>query len=80
MVVYNQMDTAPKPKLRFLHSEDILNPAKLEVFGRLPTDAIKLAIYPGQPGSLKARPDGTVLDGHHRLRVLPERDENIHEL
>jgi hypothetical protein len=53
---------------------------KLEVFRRLSSDAIKLALHPGQPGSLKAREDGTVLDGHHRLSVLLERGENIDEL
>ena len=71
---------SPRPKLRFLHSEDVINPVKLEVFRRLSSDAIKLALLPGEPGSLKARPDGTVLDGHHRLFVLLERGENIDEL
>jgi hypothetical protein len=33
-----------------------------------------------QPGALKARLDGTVLDGHHRLTVLTERGENINQL
>jgi hypothetical protein len=53
---------------------------KLDTFRRLPTEAIKLALQPGQPGSLKARPDGTVLDGHHRLFVLLERGEIIDQL
>jgi hypothetical protein len=26
------------------------------------------------------RPDGTVLDGHHRLAILLERGEDIHSL
>jgi hypothetical protein len=65
------------PKLRFLHSEDGINPVKLEAFRRLPTEALKLAL---QPGSLKARPDGTVLDGHHRLSILLERGEDIDQL
>jgi hypothetical protein len=29
---------------------------------------------------LKVRPDGTVLDGHHRISVLEERGEDIHLL
>lgn len=33
-----------------------------------------------QPGSLKVRPDGTVLDGHHRLAALLEHGEDIHQL
>ena len=71
------MDATPKPKLRFLHSGNLMNTAKLEAFRRLPTETIKLALHPGQ---LKVRPDGTVLDGHHRLSVLLERGENIHLL
>ena len=35
---------------------------------------------PGQSGSLKARPDGTVLDGHHRLKILRERGIDIDAL
>jgi hypothetical protein len=72
------MDT-PRP-LRFLHSDDVINQVKLDVFRRQSSDSIKLALLPGKPGSLKTRPDGTVLDGHHRLFVLLERGENIDEL
>jgi hypothetical protein len=52
----------------------------MEVFRRLTSDALRLALCPGQPGSLKARPDGTVLDGHHRLSILLERGEDIDDL
>jgi hypothetical protein len=76
----NEMDSSPRPKLQFLHADDALIPLKLDTFRRLSTDAIKLSLHPGQPGSLKVRPDGTVLDGHHRLCVLLERGEDIHEL
>jgi hypothetical protein len=58
------------PKLKFLHSESTLNRVKLEQFRRLTTDELKSSPAPGQQGSLKARGDGTVLDGHHRLSVL----------
>jgi hypothetical protein len=74
------MESPQGRKLRFLHSEDALNAGKLEGFRRLSTEAIKSSLHPGQLGSLKARPDGTVLDGHHRLSVLLERGENIHQL
>jgi len=63
-----------------LHSGNALNPVKLDAFRRLPTAAIKTSLHPGQVGSLKVRPDGTVLDGHHRLSVLLERGENIDRL
>lgn len=74
------MDSAPTRRLKFLHSEDALSTVKLKVFRERPTDWIKLTLQPGQAGSLKVRPDGTVLDGHHRLSVLLERGENIHAL
>jgi hypothetical protein len=68
------------PRLRFLHSQEMLNAIKLEAFRCLPTDEIRSTLLPGQPGALKARPDGTVLDGHHRLSVLLERGHDIHLL
>jgi hypothetical protein len=74
------MEFSPTPKLRFLHSEDALNTVKLAQFRCFSTEAIKSSLHPGQGGSLKVRPDGTVLDGHHRLSVLVERGEDIHQL
>jgi aspartyl-tRNA(Asn)/glutamyl-tRNA(Gln) amidotransferase subunit A len=69
-----------RPKLQFLHAENMMNPVKLESFRRLSTDAMKSSLQPGQAGALKTRPDGIVLDGHHRLCVLLERGEDIHRL
>jgi hypothetical protein len=74
------MELPERPKLRFLHSAGALNPAKLDVLRRLSTAAIITSLHPAQPGSLKVRPDGTVLDGHHRLSILLERGENVDEL
>ena len=59
--------------LKFLHAESILSRAKLEQFRRLTTSELKFSRAPGQQGSLKVRPDGTVLDGHHRISVLAEK-------
>jgi hypothetical protein len=73
------MDFPTAPGLKFLHTEDTLNRAKLEWFRRLSTDELKASLAPHQQGSLKARSDGTVLDGHHRIRVLAERGEDIHQ-
>jgi hypothetical protein len=33
-----------------------------------------------KPGALKARPDGTTLDGHHRIVVLRERGVSVDTL
>jgi len=57
-----------------------LNGVKLEQFRRIPTDVLKQSRLPDGRDSLKARPDGTVLDGHHRLFVLRERGEDINLL
>ncbi len=62
-----------QPPLRLLHSEAILSKVKLDQFRRLSTPEIIESLGPGAPGALKARPDGTVLDGHHRIVVLRER-------
>lgn len=69
-----------RPKLQFLHAGNVLNAVKLSWFRRLSTDEIKASLRPGEPGCFKARPDGTVLDGHHRLSVLMERGEDIDRL
>jgi len=53
---------------------------KLAAFRRLPTEIIVSSLRPGEPGSLKSRPDGTIFDGHHRLAILLERGENIDAL
>jgi hypothetical protein len=38
------------------------------------------SLRPGQSSALKARADGTVLEGHHRLMVLRERGVDIDAL
>jgi len=74
------MGATPPPNLRFLHAESTLSRAKLEQFRRLSTPELRFSLAPGQRGSLKARLDGTVLDGHHRISVLAERGEDVHRL
>jgi hypothetical protein len=74
------MDFSPVPNLKFPHIEGTLNRTKLDGFRRLSTAELKSSLVPGQQGSLKARPDGTILDGHHRAKVLAERGEDIHRL
>ena len=74
------MESSHCPKLIFLHSENALNPATLEVLSSPGDGCDKNSLLPQQPGPLKVRPDGTVLDGHHRLSILIERGENIDAL
>jgi hypothetical protein len=64
--------------LKPLHSSLIQN--KLNVFQKMTTDELKKSLTPGQPHSLKARPDGTMLDGHHRVHVLRTRGVDVDTL
>lgn len=68
------------PHLKPLHSHASLNRVKLEQFGKMETSVLIDSLKPGQPGSLKVKPDGTVMDGHHRIRILGERCVDVNAL
>ena len=68
--------TSPPP-LKFLHGEGSLVASKLEMFRKLETSQLTDSLMPGQRGSLKVRPDGTMMDGHHRIAVLRERGVDV---
>lgn len=67
-----------RPPLKPLHTELIRS--KLAVFEQLSSDMLKQSLAPGNEHSLKTRPDGTMLDGHHRVHVLRERGEDVDAL
>lgn len=71
---------ATPPPLKYLHNENLLLRSKLDGMGRLTTDAIIRSLQPGQRDSLKAGPDGTILDGNHRIKTLESRGIDIHSL
>ncbi len=66
-----------QPPLRPLHPVTSLIPVKLLTFEKLTSDRLKKSLAPGQEHCLKTRPDGTMLDGHHRVFVLKRRGENV---
>ena len=68
------------PALKFLHSEGLLNKVKLAELERLATQQIQKTLEPGREDCLKVRPDGTVLDGHHRLFILRRRGVDVDSL
>jgi hypothetical protein len=68
------------PPLKPLHSETSLIQSKLNQFDRVPTDELLASLLPSQQGSLKARPDGTILDGHHRIAILRLRGIDVDHL
>jgi hypothetical protein len=67
-------------ELKPLHSDDALSKAKLQAMGKSDTDTIQRLLLPGNEHCLKARPDGTILDGHHRIKVLRERGVDVNAL
>lgn len=46
----------------------------------LPTEFLKDTLAPGRSDALKARPDGTMLDGHHRVFILRARGVDVDSL
>jgi hypothetical protein len=68
------------PPLKPLHSDQTLSEVKLAVFERMTSDALKRSLAPGLEHCLKTRPDGTMLDGHHRVYVLRRRNEDVNAL
>jgi hypothetical protein len=68
------------PPLKSLHPDSSLSRPKLSKFEQQGTDLLIRSLIPGQRDSLKARPDGTILDGHHRIHVLRRRGVNVDAL
>jgi hypothetical protein len=68
------------PPLKPLHPESSLSSVKLAVFEKFATEKLIQSLAPGQEHCLKTRPDGTMLDGHHRVHVLRGRSENVDAL
>jgi hypothetical protein len=66
--------------LKPLHPDSSLSRVKLEQIGRVPTEILLHSLKPGQRDCLKTRPDGTILDGHHRIKILRARDVDVDSL
>jgi len=72
------MADSPKyPPLKSLHPDSTLDAGKLAKMDRLSTETIQASLLPGTEGCLKTRPDGTILDGHHRIHVLRKRGVDV---
>ena len=71
------MSQAP---LRPLHGDESLSQPKLAGFRKLTTEELIASLRPGEPGALKARPDGTIMEGHHRIYILRERSVEVDQL
>ena len=65
------------PPLKSLHPDSSINPVKLAQLDRLSTEVLQASLLPGQEGCLKTRPEGTILDGHHRIHILRQRGVDV---
>ena len=63
-----------------MHSDGSLSQLKLDQFARLSTEVLEESLGLASEGSLKVRPDGTILDGHHRIAVLRSRGVDVDSL
>jgi hypothetical protein len=68
------------PPLKPLHPESSLVASKMYQFNRISTEILKKSLLPGQKDSLKTRPDGTILDGNHPIKVLRSRGVDVDAL
>ncbi len=66
-----------QPPLKFLHAENVLIELKLEYFRRISTEDLIESLKPEKEGALKTKPDGTIMDGHHRIKILRERGVDV---
>jgi len=66
--------------LKPLHVPSSLSQAKLIQYARLSNETIIASLKPGEQGSLKVRPAGTVIDGHHRITILERRGIDVEAL
>jgi ParB-like chromosome segregation protein Spo0J len=66
--------------LKPLHPDSSLIPSKIEKYGKLSTPELLTSLRPGQQGSLKTRPDGTIVDGHRRIKILRDRGVDVDSL
>ena len=63
-----------------VHADDTRIPSKLESYRKLSSEVSIASLQPNQDASLRTRPDGTMLNGHHRIKVLRERGVDVDAL
>ncbi len=66
--------------LRLIHSEATLSKTILDGLRKKSTQEIIDTLKPGLEEGLKVKPDGRVMDGNHRIKVLMERGVDVNSL
>ena len=78
------MDEERRPPLRRIHTEETLKSGasrfSLEYWQQRSTKEIIESLRPGKLEALKVKPDGRILDGNVRIKVLEERGFDINSL
>ena len=67
-------------KLVRLHPDRSLSKAGLAYWRRQTTQKILQSLSPGKPMSLKVKPNGIIMDGNTRTKVLEERGVDLDSL
>ena len=68
------------PPLIPLHPDSSLKALKLPQMDKLSTETLLASLVPPLEGCLKTRPNGTILDGHHRVYILRQRGVDVDSL
>jgi hypothetical protein len=78
------MDKRRRPSLRRIHADEILQSGlsrfSLEYWRQRSTEEIMESLRPGRSEALKVKPDGRILNGNVRIKVLEERDFDTNNL
>jgi hypothetical protein len=72
-------ESCPVPRER-LHSDEDLDDDSLDYWRGKSTDETIDSLEPGEEEALRVRPDGTIINGNHRAKVLEERGIDINSL
>jgi hypothetical protein len=79
VVAQKMADSKKFPPLKPLHPDSSLNAGKLSKIERISTEELIMSLRTGDH-CLKTRPDGTILEGHHRVYVLRQRGVDVDKL
>src|SRR4051812_809924 len=73
----NPAGPGPQPPLQRIHSDATLQSGSakcgLDYWRQQPTDVIVRSLAPGNREALRVKPDGRIMNGNTRIKVLEER-------
>jgi hypothetical protein len=82
--VHNSSGPSQQPPLQRIHSDQTLlsgsSRYSLDYWRKQSTDDIVRSLRPGNIESLRVKPDGRIMNGNTRIKVLEERGFDINSL